>query len=108
MNPIGDALQPRFEPCRCDSCKYGRTPGTGVVLDMRPGVARRLELAAIRDGRYDDIDAGFDAVVAHYVNDLAAVERKVSRALEPVWQSLFAARKARAAQEPTVAMEAVR
>lgn len=108
MSHIGDAIQPRFEPCRCDACKYGHAPGAGAVLDMRPGVSRRLELSAIRDGRYDDIDAEFDEVQAHYVTGFAAAARNFARAMEPLRQAERVMRRTVAAQEPTVAMEAVR
>ncbi len=106
MNPIGDTLQPRFtnSPCRCDGCKYGHIPDAGAVLDMSPGVTRRLELAAIRDGRYVDIDALFDEVQAHYVTGFASAARHFNRAMEPLRQAV----RAMSAQEPTVAMEAVR
>lgn len=106
MSHIGNAIQSRFEPCRCDACKYGKNPGTGVSLDVRPGVARRLELAAIRDGRYADIDAEFDQVQARYMTGFAAAARHVIRTLEPVWRA-EEARLARIAQQPTQQMGAV-
>lgn len=86
MSHIGDAIQPRYTPCRCDSCKYGNTPGTGVALDVRAGVVRQLELAAIRDGRYADIDAEFDQAQARSDTGFAAAARNVTRALEPAWR----------------------
>ena len=108
MSHIGDAIQPRFEQCRCDGCKYGRRPGTGAVLYMGPDSVRRLELAAIRDGRYEDIDAGFDQVQAHYLTGFSSAARNFARAMEPLWRAERTLRRMRAAQEPTVAMEAVR
>ncbi len=104
MNPIGDALQVRFEPCRCDACKYGKTPGADAVLYCGSDAVDLMILAAKRDGRYEDIHAYADAAVARAHVELNATARKVTAALLPVWRRY----EALMLSQPTVAMEAVR
>jgi len=104
MSHIGDAIQPRFEPCRCDSCKYGSTPGADAVLYAGEDAVDLMILAAKRDGRYEDIDAFADAATARAHVELNATARKFSAALLPVWRRYEALMLA----QPTVAMEAVR
>ena len=104
MSHIGDAIQPRFEPCRCDEHKYGKNPGTDAVLYAGSDAVDLMILAAKRDGRYEDIDAGFDAVQARAHVAFNASARKFSAALLPVWRRYEALMLA----QPTVAMEAVR
>ena len=104
MSHIGDALEPRYTPCRCDSCKYGRKPGTDAVLYAGKDAVDLMILAGRRDGRYEDIEAGFDAVQARAHVEFSATARKFSAALLPVWRRYEALMLA----QPTVAMEAVR
>ena len=104
MSHIGDSLQSRFEPCRCDACKYGKTPGADAVLYCGSDAVDLMILAGKRDGRYEDIEAGFDAVQARAHVEFSATARKFSAALLPVWRRYEALMLA----QPTVAMEAVR
>ena len=104
MSHIGDALEFRYTPCRCDACKYGKTPGADAVLYCGSDAVDLMILAAKRDGRYEDIDAFADAAVARAHVDLNATARKFSAALLPVWRRYEALMLA----QPTVAMEAVR
>jgi hypothetical protein len=77
------ATEPEPQACRCDDCKYGKTPGTGAVLYAGPDAVHLRERAAIREGRMEDataygvqahlhVNADFDAAAHHIRATLAA------------------------------------
>jgi hypothetical protein len=77
------------EPCRCPEHKYGHRPGTDAVLYSGPDAVMLLTHAAIRDGRYEDIGADFDAVQHRAHARFDASERRTARTLAPAiraWQ----------------------
>jgi hypothetical protein len=78
--------------CRCDDCKYGKTPGAGVVLYYGPDVVAMTEAAAIRDGRYEDTEtyASDHAPVNVHLPAMATL-RKISRNISTGHQRVMAA-----------------
>ena len=45
------------EACRCDEHKYGQVPGRGTILHAGSETVGMLVDRAVRDGRYEDIEA---------------------------------------------------
>ena len=83
------------QPCRCDQHKYGHRPGNDAVLYSGPDAVLLMINAAIRDGRYEDIHADFDAVQHSVHADFDASARRFARALQPAvraWHRLNNAR----------------
>lgn len=74
---------PHPEPCRCDQHKYGQRPGTDAVLYAGPDAVTLTINSAIRDGRYEDIGADFDAVQHRAHAGFDASMRRIRRTLEP-------------------------
>ena len=71
------------QPCGCDECKYAQSPpGAGVVLYTGPDVTETLLNAAIRDGRYEDIEARFDDIEIAAESRFSAAERNAWRTIE--------------------------
>ncbi len=94
-DPLGRATVrpsslPAVPACRCEQCRYGRRPAADAVLYAGPDAVHLLERAAIRDGRYEDIHAGFDAARARAHVGLNAAERNFTAALAPVWRRIEA------------------
>jgi hypothetical protein len=88
--PVRPSQVPAVPACRCEWCRYGRRPAADAVLYAGPDAVHLLERAAIRDGRYEDIPAGFDAVGARAHVGLNTVERRFAAALAPVWRRIEA------------------
>jgi hypothetical protein len=81
-------------PCTCEDCRAVRPPSAAVaVLYAQPDAVWLTWRAAIRDGRYDDIDALFDAVDERARTGFAAAERHARRALGPVQLQVEARRQ---------------
>lgn len=68
-------------PCRCDTCRYGRRPGSGVVLYSRPGTADVLWALDVRDGRREDIEGLFDAAWRRSRQGFESAARNARRTL---------------------------
>lgn len=77
-----EPMEPGGPPCRCDEHKYGQRPGAGVVLYAGPDVVETSWLAALRDGRYEDIDAYADLAEMRIEAEFEAHERNAWRTIE--------------------------
>ena len=83
-------------PCRCDQCKTVRPPAPALaVLYAQPDAVWLGIRAAVREGRYADIDAAFDDATERCRKGFAAASRHVFRALDPVARQVEALRAGR-------------
>jgi hypothetical protein len=73
------------------------------VLYSGPDAVHLMEAAAIRDGRYEDIHAGFDAARARAHVSLNSAARRFDAALAPVWRRIEAELAERTAVLPRCA-----
>ena len=69
-------------PCKCEACRYGHQPGSGIVLYDQPGAASMLWAMSVLDGRYEDIEGEFDAVWRRTRKGFAAAERHARHTLD--------------------------
>ena len=90
--PPGNSASGRGVPgCKCDGCRYGNVPGADAVLYTGPDAMWLLWRAAIRDGRYDDIDAYAEDVAPYLIHAPAiATARRIHRSIEPLLQRALA------------------
>ncbi len=80
--------------------EHARHPGTEAVLYAGPDAVLLMILAAIRDGRYEDIHAYADEAQHAIHARFDAVQRHARRTLAPAvraWQRADAARKGQVA-----------
>ena len=94
------------DPCRCDEHKYGQRPGNGLILHTGPDVVNLMIDRALRDGRYEDIEAYAHDAAPLKVH-LPAVEaaRRIHRDVASGYQRICAAFDAdpRARRDPGLA-----